>query len=132
MSEAAHGGELSLRSPRRRRSVEERRLIVEETLEAGSSVARVAMKHGVNANQVFKWRRLHEAGRLGPRAAREVQLLPVRVAEEQELPRRQDPSAAPAASSGSIHIELPGSVRISLEGHVDPAMVRAVLQSLRS
>jgi len=34
--------------------VEERRLIVEETLEAGSSVARVAMKHGVNANQVFK------------------------------------------------------------------------------
>jgi transposase len=40
-------------------------LIVEETLEAGSSVARVALKHGVNANQVFKWRRLHEAGRLG-------------------------------------------------------------------
>jgi transposase-like protein len=52
---------------------------VEETLEAGSSVVRVAMKHGVNANQAFKWRRLHEAGRLGTRAAREVQLLPVRV-----------------------------------------------------
>ena len=107
-------------------------MIVEETLEAGSSVARVAMKHGVNANQVFKWRRLHEAGRLGPRAVREVQLLPVRVAEEQELARSQDSDAAPAVSSGSIHIELPGSVRISLEGHVDPAMVRAVLQSLRS
>lgn len=107
-------------------------MIVEETLEAGSSVARVARKHGVNANQVFKWRRLHEAGRLGPRAAREVQLLPVRVAEEQELPRPQDSDAAPAVSAGSIHIELPGSVRISLEGHVDPAMVRAVLQSLCS
>jgi transposase len=39
-------------------------------MEAGSSVARVAMKHGVNANQVFKWRRLYEAGRLGSRAAR--------------------------------------------------------------
>jgi transposase len=128
MEEAA----VSLRSPRRRRSVEERRLIVEETLEAGSSVARVAMKHGVNANQVFKWRRLHEAGRLGTRAARGVQLLPVRVAEEQEVPRPQDQVATLAPSSGSIHIELPGSVRISLEGQVDPAMVRAVLKSLRS
>jgi transposase len=123
---------VSLASPRRRRSIEERRLIVEETLEAGSSVARVAMKHGVNANQVFKWRRLHEAGRLGTRASREVQLLPVCVAEEQEVPRPEAPDAAPAVSSGSIHIELPSSVRISLEGHVDPTMVRTVLQSLRS
>ena len=112
--------------------VEERQLIVEETLEAGSSVARVALKHGVNANQVFKWRRLHEAGRLGARAARGVQLLPVRIAEEQEVPQPEEPSGAPEASAGSIHIELPGSVRISLEGNVDPAMVRAVLQSLRS
>jgi transposase len=120
MTEAA----VSLRSPRRRRSVEERRLIVEETLEAGSSVAGVAMKRGVNANQVFKWRRLHEAGRLGPRAAREVQLLPVRIAEEQEASRPEDADAAPAASAGSIHIELPSNVRISLEGQVDPAMAR--------
>jgi transposase len=132
MSEATHAGGLSLASPRRRRSVEERRLIVEETLEAGSSVARVAMKHGVNANQVFKWRRLHEAGRLGARAARTVQLLPVRVAEEQEASGAETPDAAPGSSAGSIHIELPGSVRISLEGNVDPAVVRAVLQSLRS
>ena len=105
---------------------------MEETLEAGSSVAGVAMKYGVNANQVFKWRRLHQAGRLGTRAAREVQLLPVRVAEEQELSRPEDQVAAPAPRAGSIRIELPGSVRISLEGHVDPAMVRAVLKSLRS
>jgi len=112
--------------------VEERRLIVEETLEAGSSVARVAMKHGVNANQVFKWRRLHEAGRLGARARREAQLLPVHVAEEQAVSSPEASDAAPRVSAGAIHIELPGRVRISLEGQVDPAMVRAVLQSLRS
>ncbi len=132
MSEAARVGGLSLRSPRRRRSADERRLIVEETLEAGSSVARVAMKHGVNANQVFKWRRLYEAGRLGPRAPRDIQLLPVRVAEEQEASRPEEPGGTPAARSGSMHIELPGSVRIRLEGNVDAAMVRAVLKSLRS
>jgi transposase len=105
---------------------------VEETLEAGSSVARVAMKHGVNANQVFKWRRLHEAGCLGPRAARDIQLLPVRVAEEQAASTPEDLDAVPAARSGSMQIELPGSVRIRLEGNVDAAMVRAVLKSLRS
>ena len=41
-------------SPRRRRcSAEVRRLIVEEALEPGASVARVARKHEINANQVF-------------------------------------------------------------------------------
>ena len=38
---------------RRRRSVEEKRRIIEETLEAGASVARVARRLAVNANQVF-------------------------------------------------------------------------------
>ena len=44
---------VAVRSPRRRRSVEERRRIVEETLEPGALVARVAQRYGVNANQVF-------------------------------------------------------------------------------
>ncbi|MBB5058845.1 transposase [Granulicella aggregans] len=97
---------------RRRRSAAERRRVVEETLEAGASVAKVALKHGVNANQVFQWRRLYRDGNLGAIAQSNVKLLPV--------------------SSGSIHIELPGEIRISLEGCVDPAIVRAVLKSLRS
>lgn len=36
----------------------ERRDIVEETLLPGASVARVARRHAVNANQVFYWRKL--------------------------------------------------------------------------
>jgi transposase len=130
MAEAVFVGGLSVSSPRRRRSAAERRLIVEETLEAGSSVARVALKHGVNANQVFKWRRLYEAGRLGSGPVRAVQLLPVQVAEQSTV--ATEPVAAPAPRSGTIHIELPDHVRIRLEGHVDAAMVRAVLESLRS
>jgi transposase-like protein len=38
---------------RQRRSIAEKRRIVEETLVEGASVARVARAHGVNANQVF-------------------------------------------------------------------------------
>ena len=130
MAEAVFVGGLSISSPRRRRSAVERRLIVEETLEVGSSVARVALKHGVNANQVFKWRRLYEAGRLGTGPESAIQLLPVQVSEERAI--ETEPVAAAVPSSGTIRIELPGAVRISLEGTVDAAMVRAVLKSLRS
>jgi transposase-like protein len=53
---------------RRKRSALERLRIVEETLAPGASVARVARSHGINANQVFAWRKLHLAGKLVDRA----------------------------------------------------------------
>lgn len=104
--------------------------MVEEILVAGASVARVALKHGVNANQVFQWRRLYRDGNLGVSPEGAMKLLPVVVAEDEELPR-PEPTEAASSSSGAIHIELPGEVRICLEGCVDPAVVRAVLISLR-
>ena len=113
---------------RRRRSAEERRLIVEEALEVGASVARVARKHGVNANQVFAWKRLYESGRLGT-PARGMTLLPVRVVEE-PAPAKEPAVEIPSSRPGMIRIELPGRALISFEGSVDPAMVRAVLRSL--
>lgn len=128
------GGLLS--GPRRRRSAVERRRIVEETLEAGASVARVALKYGVNANQVFQWRRLHRDGKLGMVAEQALKLLPVNITEEPELRksglRKPKPSQVEPVRCGAIHIELPGKVRVSLEGNVDPGVVRAVLKSLRS
>jgi transposase len=57
--------ETGSRVKRRKRSVEEKCRIVEETLEAGASVARLAMRHAVNANQVFAWRRKYREGKLG-------------------------------------------------------------------
>lgn len=113
---------------RRRRSAEERRLIVEEALEPGASVARVARKHGVNANQVFGWKRLYETGRLGIPASG-ITLLPVMVAEELAV-AKDIPTEVARTLSGRIHIELPGRALISLEGSIDPAMIRAVLRSL--
>ncbi len=117
--------------PRRRRSAAERRRVVEETLEPGASVAKVALKYGINANQVFQWRRLHRDGKLGASPANAIKLLPVSVSEEEEE-ATSEPSGSVPPSSGAIHIELPGEVRVSVEGNVDPAVVRAVLKSLRS
>ncbi len=58
---------------------------MEETLVPGASVARVARAHGVNANQVFGWRRLYLAGRLGEQKPG-IKLLPVRVSESKSAP----------------------------------------------
>jgi transposase len=116
---------------RRRRSADERRRVVEETLEAGASVARVALKYGINANQVFQWRRLYQEGKLGAPGPTAMKLLAVNVADEEE-PAKAEPMDVLAASFGAIHIELPGEVRISVEGSVDTAIIRAVLKSLRS
>lgn len=70
------GGADSRRRVRRWRSVTEKRRIVELTMEPGASVAEVARGYGVNANQVFKWRRAFERGELNePSAA----MLPVSV-----------------------------------------------------
>jgi transposase len=63
-----------------RRSKEERRRIVEATIGTGISVARVARAHGVNANQVYAWRRLYEKGLLG-RSGNHAALVPVRLTE---------------------------------------------------
>jgi transposase-like protein len=52
-------------SKRRRYSIAEKRRMVEESFQPGASVVRVARAHGVNANQVFGWRRLYQRGRLG-------------------------------------------------------------------
>ena len=126
---AVSGGVLA--EPRRRRSAVERRRIVEETLEAGASVARVALKYGVNANQVFQWRRLYRDGKLGGAPQSVMKLLPVTVAEDEEPPESEPVEVGPP-SSGAIHIELPGEIRLSLEGALDPDLVSAVLTSLRA
>jgi len=60
------------RGPRgkyRQHSLEFKRTLVEMAMQPGVSVARLAREHGVNANQVFSWRKLYEAGQLAGGAA---------------------------------------------------------------
>ena len=111
------------RPTRRHRSKQERRQIAEESLQPGVSVAVVARRHGVNANQVFHWRKLLSQGGLDVKP-NPVQLMPVRiigVGEDKSLPVHQQ--------SGVIQIEL-GRARIRVEGSVDPDMLRTVLEQL--
>ena len=115
---------------RQRRSIAEKRRIVEETLVEGASVARVARGHGINANQVFGWRRLYRAGRLGERKPA-MKLLPVRVSESLPVPLPVRGSADfSKPQPGMIHIEL-RQAQVRIEGSADPALVRVLLECLR-
>jgi transposase len=108
-------------SKRRYRSKQERREVVEETLQPGASVAVIARQHGVNANQVFHWRKLYREGRLDG-APPTAQLLPVQITEIM----RSDPPPA-KLYSGVIVVEV-GRARIRIEGSVDAESLRLVLE----
>ena len=113
---------------RRRRSAAEKRRIVEETLEPAASVARVARAHGVNANQVFAWRRLYRQGLLCGEEAGSARLLPVAISD---APAREGSHEdARHGRCGAMDIELrQGQVRI--RGPVDGESLRIVLECLR-
>jgi transposase len=119
------------REPARRRwAVAEKRRIVEQTLVAGGSVARVARAHGVNANQVFQWRRQYRRGLLGVGNTERMNLLPVRVTEASAgEAARSSGKQRRGTALGMIQVELPkGQVRIT--GSVDAESLRVVLGCL--
>jgi transposase len=105
---------------RRHRSKQERQRIAGESLQPGASVAVVARRHGVNANQVFHWRKLLREGRLDGKPVL-APLMPVQIAE--------DCSGAAGQHTGVIHIDL-GRVRVRVEGAADPATLRTILEQL--
>jgi len=111
---------------RQHRSLELKRQIVEETLVAGASVARVARAHGVNANQVFAWRRQYRQGLL--KAARRALpgLLAVRLAGAEGS--GEDPRA-PRPPGGLLQVEL-AKGRLQVIGRVDREALRLVLEAL--
>ena len=117
---------------RRYWTTEEKLRIVEQTLSSTQSVAMIARQHGVNANQIFYWRKLFRAGQLrnGDGAEQQVRLLPVTVSDEQPAETVPEEAMSPAPGV-TINIEFPGRTLVSLEGAVDADIVRAVLESLR-
>jgi transposase len=120
----------SATAQRQRRSIAEKRRIVEETLLPGASVARVARAHGVNANQVFGWRRLYLAGRLGEQKPG-IKLLPVRVSESAPVMVEHRGTDLSQPQPGTIHIEL-RQAQVRIEGTADPALIRVLLECLRT
>ena len=100
--------------------------MVEQTLEPGVSVAKIAQANGVNPNLLFFWRRQHREGRLTAHDRSPMHSLPVTV---MDAPVCSQSEAGGSASPGSLHIELPKG-RIWIEGRIDAASLRTVLEIL--
>jgi transposase len=92
---------------------------------------------GVNANQIFQWRRAYRSGGLIVRGERTTALLPVVIQEREEIGSGTEDSDEPASpqettsADGMIHIEFPGRALVSIESGARPAVVRVIIESLR-
>ncbi|XWK68465.1 hypothetical protein RBB80_02555 [Tunturiibacter gelidiferens] len=90
-------------------------------------MARVAQSEGVNANQVFKWRREYRNGRMVEVEQSTTSLLPVVVFATSFEAGIACPE--PAAPTAAIHIEFPGRATINVEHGADGSLLRMILEA---
>jgi len=139
MSARSQRIELITRGERRRRwSVEQKREIAAESLEAGISPITVARRYGISSGQLYTWRRQLLEGSLGTSAQ------PVaRFARVDVMAMPTDPGPAPRSSpqptptpnsvnhpDGMIEIALPGGVSVRVDAQGDSGALRRVLAVL--
>lgn len=114
-------------------SVEEKRMIVSQSLMPGVSVSQVARRYNVNANLVFKWLR-------DPRfntVTAAPDFFPVAVAKEpglilQEPTAVAEREAPPSHAAGRIVICVAGGHRLEISGAFDGHAVAQLLKGLPS
>ena len=107
---------------RRTHPLEFKRSAVDASNQPGASIAGVAMAHGINANQLHKWRRQLRGSEL---IVAEPLILPVTLIHDTEpVGTRQ------AAPEGSIDIQFP-KARLLVRGQVDLDVLQTVLVALR-
>ncbi len=105
-----------------------KREIVAATYLPGSSVSIVARQYDVNANQVFRWRRLAEkSGSTSSSSSSSSGLIPVTITPE---PEDKAPPAQPAHSD-IIEIEVGGDCRVRVGSSFDGRALKRVLDVLR-
>ena len=108
---------------RKRRSwkQDEKRQIVEESLQDGASIAEVARRHDLNANLLFTWRR--QLGLESIETSDLTRILPVTITAEAMEERGLE-------SSGQMEIVLSGGERILVWTDVETAALSRVLKAL--
>ena len=102
---------------RRRWSRAEKERIVAAAMEPGAVASAVAREAGIQASQLFRWRRqLHGVSRFASLTL--------------EVPTDAAPITAVPMSPGVIEVEFATGVWLRIRGPVDAAIVAAVMQAL--
>ena len=115
--------EIILGRARRRWSVDQKRAMVAETLEPGTSVSSVARRHGINPNMLFAWRKRFHQERRGGGESPAVGFAAVTLAADRDAPTL-------SWSGGGIAVEFGSGVRMTLTGAVDPSLAVAMAKAL--
>lgn len=108
-----------------------RRMVVAEAALAGARVQEVALRHGVCASLVYRWRRMAGSSEVGDSTGR---LFPVRVVASGAEPPPEvarHPDGPAPRHTGLIEIELSGGVRVRVDAGVNAAALRRVMSVLR-
>ena len=122
MSLIIDGDGAPARRKRRSWSVEEKRRIVGESLAAGASIAGVARRHDLNANQLFTWRRHFGAEPQDSDPKDLAPMLPVMIVA--------DTTTSGHGRPGQMEIVLTGGDRIIVWADVETAALARVLKAM--
>jgi transposase len=98
--------------------------LVAQASRPGVSVAALAMRHEINANQLRRWMRLAHLAQPG----RSPLVLPVVLAPQ---PCGSQPTETPQPACATIEIEFADAV-VRVHPGAEPAQLRMVLQALRA
>jgi len=93
--------------------------MVAEASQPGASVAAVALRHGINANMLFNWRRRLKGGQLAAAPGMG------------EVPAAFVPVGVIGRPAPPIEIELPNGARLRVGAGVDAAALCRVLRALK-
>jgi transposase len=122
MSVGNHGDFAPGRRRRRSWTRDEKRRIVEESLQEGASIAEVARRHELNANLLFTWRRMMG---VEPTLQKDpMEIVPVTIARGLAV-EGHCPEAA-----GQMEIVLSEGDRILVWGDVETEALTRVLKAL--
>ena len=124
--EAAEGVERVHRNGKRVFAQGYKDSLVDRCLQPGTSVSRVALEYGINANLLRKW-----VDKRAPRLLGLATLVPVTIAAatSEVRPAVAAPTSGSRPSVGVIEIEL-GKVRVRLRGEVDAQRLALVLEAV--
>lgn len=109
---------------RRKWSDDEKRMICAQARMSGVSVAQVARRYDVNANQIFNWMKDPKFAADGPADVADAHFLPV------EIVPGPAPAAPAAETTGVIELELTNGHRLRISGGYDPEAIGRLVQHL--
>lgn len=115
---------MAKRRKRRKWSDDEKRMICAQTAVTGVSVAQVARRYDLNANQIFNWLKDPKCAPDDHSEADEAKFLPV------EVIAQPTPSKTVPEPSGLIELELANGHRLRISGSYDPEAVARLVRHL--